>query len=207
MSDGLSESDIVQGLRRGDRDAWDALCQQYSGHVWRYVARLIGRDAEVVADVFQETMLAVAKAGRGISEDTKLWAWLARISQNQAALYWRKRYRDRAVKLDADALTAKSEDGPLDALTRMETVDTVRGLLAEMSSDHVVVLTAKYTDGLSVSDIVEAIGGTTEAVRSRLARARRDFRERFERLSSRHGETERSAVPDISKREGERDEH
>jgi RNA polymerase sigma-70 factor (ECF subfamily) len=48
-----------------------------------------------------------------------------------------------------------------------------------MSPDHAVLLEAKYIDELSVADIVETFGGTTESVRSRLARARREFSERL----------------------------
>jgi RNA polymerase sigma-70 factor (ECF subfamily) len=52
-----------------------------------------------------------------------------------------------------------------------------------MASDYVTVLTAKYIDGQSIAQIVSEIGGTAEGVRSRLARARRDFKLRFVRLS------------------------
>ena len=41
------------------------------------------------------------------------------------------------------------------------------------------MLVAKYMDELSVQKIVETFGGTVESVRSRIARARRLFKERF----------------------------
>lgn len=201
MSDGLSDAEITRGLRRGDRAAWEALCQRYSSRVWRYVARLVGSDEEAVADVFQETMLAVAKAGRGVADGSRLWPWLAAIGHNQAALYWRKRYRERTRKPDTDVFEPVSRDTPEAQLARAETVQSVRGLLAEMNADHVIVLTAKYIDGLTVAEIVEQLGGSHESVRSRLARARRDFRGRFERLSLRRGEIETPAnhlSPDAS---------
>ena len=69
-------------------------------------------------------------------------------------------------------------------LLRGELVDAVRSLLAEMDADHVALLTAKYLDEMSVAEMVDAMGGTSESVRSKLARARRDFRQRFERWES-----------------------
>ena len=57
----------------------------------------------------------------------------------------------------------------------------IRRLLLEMDGDYAAVLTAKYIEGLSIVEIVELFGGTTESIRSRLARARKDFRQRYER--------------------------
>src|SRR5688572_13748605 len=86
VSDTLADAKIVEGLQGGHRWAWEALCRQYSPRVWKYVARLVGGEDDAIADVFQETMLAVAKAGRTLATDTRIWPWLAAIGHNQAAL-------------------------------------------------------------------------------------------------------------------------
>jgi RNA polymerase sigma-70 factor (ECF subfamily) len=203
VSETLADAEIVQGLRQGDRRAWEALCRQFSPRVWRYVARLIGRDEEAVADVFQETLLAVAKAGRTLAEETMLWPWLAAIGQNQAALHWRKISHARQVSLTREPRDPTGDHGPLDNLMRAETVDLVRSLLAEMNSDAVALLLGKYLDGLSVLELVELMGGTQEAVRSRLARARRDFRSRYERATQFHDRSEQPAIQKVSPREGD----
>ena len=196
MSAELSDLEIVRGLRAGDRDAWDALYEQYRQRVWQYVARLVGSDEDRVADVFQETMLAAARSGRRLGEETKLWAWLSRISHNQAAFYWRKRYRQRTTSLDRETVDTRSlntgslntgslhadlEGDPAQAFARAEQVESVRRLLAEMDAEHVALLTAKYIDDMTVPQIVASFGGTKGSVRGKLERARDDFRERFSR--------------------------
>lgn len=185
VTDGRHDTDIVLGLRAGDRDAWNALCREYGERLWRHVARLIGSDENAVADVFQETFMAVAQSGRTIHAETRLWPWLSRIGHNQAALFWRKRYREKLSEPEAVEALASVDGDPVAALAQMETVESVRVILAEMNSDHVALLTAKYLDGLTVSEILKAFGGTTEGVRSSLARARRDFRRRYDRLGIR----------------------
>lgn len=193
MSEGLTDTDIVLGLRNGDRHAWDALCQQYSVRLWRYVARLIGSDQDAVADVYQETMLAVARAGRNLdAERTTLWAWLAGIAHNQTALYWRGRYRDRHASDSEETADSRIDSDPTSALSRAELVDDVRCILSEMNSEHVALLIAKYLDDRSVAELVAANGGTTEAVRSKLARARREFRERYGRLNGKSSPADKS---------------
>lgn len=184
MSAGWSELEIVRGLRVGDRQAWDALYEQYRHRVWRYIARLVGGDEDRIAEVFQETMLAAARSGRGISEQAVVWAWLSRISHNQAALYWRKRYRERTSTLVADSLPAGLDSDPVEALSRTEQTLSIRRLLAEMDAEHVALLTAKYIDELTVPQIVAALGGTNGSVRGKLERARQDFRQRLARAAN-----------------------
>lgn len=189
MSESLDEAGIVRGLRNGDREAWDSLCKLYSERVCRYVARLVGNDAEAVTDVFQETMLAVAKNGREIREDTRLWSWLSTVSHNQAALYWRRVYRNRSDTLVAGTLSDGSANDPVETLSRTETRHSIRAVLAQMNSEHVALLSAKYIHEMTISEIVAMTGGTTESIRSKLARARKDFRERIERLASGSGDS------------------
>ena len=183
MSEEPNQREIVAGLREGSRDAWNALCQQYSSRVWCYVARLIGSDQQAVADCYQETLLAVAKAGRTIAAETHLWSWLATIAHNQAALYWRKQYQTTTEAVPLDSLANRRAMQPADLMAQGELVTAVRKLLAEMQPDQVALLTAKYLDGQSIAHMVEQFGGTTEAMRSRLARARREFRRRYEQLT------------------------
>ena len=94
---------------------------------------------------------------------------------------------------------------PVDvALQRSDTVQAVRGLLAEMNADHVAMLTAKYLDGLTVPQMVEVMGGTNESLRSRLARARRDFRQRYECLEKQQDRGDTFAARNKSRLDGDR---
>lgn len=179
MSDPLNDSEIVCGLRDGDRSAWDALCRQYGRRLYRYIARLIGSDVDSTLDVFQEVMLAAAKGGRRLDADTRLWNWLSSIGHRQASLHWRKHYQ-RQRSHESVEETATETDDPVELLSRAETRTTVRGVLAEMRAEQVTLLVAKYIDGFSVAEIASEHGGTRESVRSKLARARDEFRKRFE---------------------------
>jgi RNA polymerase sigma-70 factor (ECF subfamily) len=201
VSDGTDEAGIILGLRSGDPGAWDRLCQEYSRRVRQYVSRLVGRNEHAVADVFQETMLAVARAGRNIRPDSKLWPWLSRIAHNQSALYWRNRYRERADSSHAtigQVDVVAGADNPADDVIQQETNQLVRYVLAQMNADYVAVLTAKYIDNMTIVQVVELVGGTNESVRSRLARARRDFAERYEKLTESTAQLERSHWGEMS---------
>jgi RNA polymerase sigma-70 factor (ECF subfamily) len=61
--------------------------------------------------------------------------------------------------------------------------DFVRAVLAELSADYAALLTAKYLDDRTLADLAGEFGGSVEATKSKLARARREFRAKFEFLS------------------------
>ncbi len=197
----LDESDqraVIRGLRDGHRDAWTALYDGYSTDVWRYVARLIGSSTVDVADVVQETFLAAARSAQKFDADKgTLWSWLTGIAHHQTSIYWKQIHkRSRLFELvQAGAGDLRRwVDEPFDTndiWNRREMADLVRATLASLSSDYATLLAAKYLDEQSLEEIASQHGGSVDAVKSKLARARREFRSRFERMTR-----EESMLPD-----------
>lgn len=189
----LDESDqqaVVRGLQDGRRDAWTALYDGYSVDLWRYVARLIGESAVDVADVVQETFLAAARSARHFdAERGSLWSWLTGIAHHQTSTCWKQ--INKTAKLGDLAASGAgqlrraiaSEIVELESWERSELREIVRATLASLSPDYAAILTAKYLDDQSLEEITSQIGGSVVATKSKLARARREFRTRFERLN------------------------
>lgn len=180
---------VIHGLRLGDRNAWSALYDGYSADIWRYVARLVGPETAAVADIVQETFLAAAKSARQFDPQRgSLWAWLSGIAHHQSSLYWRQINKIQRLKelveAKADQLrhwleTSEPADEPW---ARLELADAVRGVLADLPADYSALLTAKYLDERTLDELSRESGGTVDAVKSKLARARREFRIRMEAL-------------------------
>ena len=183
MKPTASDSSRVSASESAGRDQWQTLYDQYSVRVWRYVARIIGNDADAVADAVQETFLAAAKSCRQFdtSRGTE-WVWLAGIAHRQAALRWRRVGRDRLRTSQGEVDSAVVADDPSELIQQLESAEFVRCVLAELAPDDAAILIAKYCDEFSVNDIVQQFGGTIEGVRSKLARARRQFKTHYERL-------------------------
>ncbi|HTN75868.1 MAG TPA: RNA polymerase sigma factor [Pirellulaceae bacterium] len=186
----MSTSDqavVVRGLRTGDPTAWTSLYDHYSADLWRYVARLIGSDTNSVADLVQEVFLAAARSAAQFDPDRgSLWSWLTGIAHHQVANHWRQAKRQARVrelaKSQASALRYwLDSEQPLDDLwERRELADIVRAILADLPADYVALLTGKYIAGQSLDELAWQHCLTNDAVKSKLARARREFRARFE---------------------------
>jgi RNA polymerase sigma factor (sigma-70 family) len=192
----LEQSDqqsVIRGLREGSRGAWTALYNGYSADVWRYVARLLGKDTVAIADVVQDVFLSAAKSARQFDPARgTLWSWLTGIAQHLVAAHWRQvakvaRLRclveEGAVEISHLIDAAKPLDGTTEAI---DLADLVRSVLSQLSADYATLLTSKYMDDLSLEELAQQFGGPTasvEAIKSKLARARREFRAKFEQFS------------------------
>lgn len=187
MLDEPDQQAVICGLRLGDRDAWSALYDGYSADIWRYVARLVGPEA--VADIVQETFLAAARSARQFDPQRgSLWAWLSGIAHHQCSIYWRQINKIQRLKelieTRADELRRwlETSDPADEPWARLELADAVRGVLADLPPDYSALLTAKYLDERTLEQLSRESGGTIDAVKSKLARARREFRARMEIL-------------------------
>ena len=76
---------------------------------------------------------------------------------------------------------------------QQELAELVRGVLFDLSADYATLLTAKYLDEQSLDDLAGRFGSSVEAIKSKLARARREFREKFESLTREPTPTVRAA--------------
>ena len=200
--------ELIARMRSGDRTAFDSLYTMFSERVWRYVAKLVGGDAEVVAEVVQETFLAVAKKHEQIDpERGHVAGWIFAIAHNNAMQSWRSRQRiqvglsDKRVLAERNGRLARwfeETEPPETLLAEKETANLVRDCLAALPDEYSQCLVAKYLDDLPVVEIAESQSETVAAIRSRLTRARRAFRETFMKMT-RVG----ASVPDV--RESETD--
>jgi RNA polymerase sigma-70 factor (ECF subfamily) len=192
--DEQQERVVVQGLRAGKPEAWQALYEAYAERVWRSVARFLGPQSADVADVVQETMMAAAHSVATFDPKRgALWFWLWGIARRKAALHFRKQERHDRLRQAGAWLAASNGqllrwlDGqgpsPPGALVAAELATLVRATLTELPQDYEMLLIAKYFDGEAVEVIARREGASESAVRSKLARARQAFRLAFRKYA------------------------
>ena len=193
---------FARGLKAGQPEAWQTLYDAYSQRVWWFAARLMGSDSVDVADVVQETFMAAADSARNYDPQRgSLWGWISGILRNQVALYFRKQARQEQIRRAAEALRKANgqfirwmnggNEAPEDLLEKADLVAVVRAVLVTLPKEYESLLTAKYLDEVSVDQMAHSENRTETAIRSRLARARRAFRDAFEKLALGSGYRER----------------
>jgi len=180
---------IIRGLQNGDAAAWQAFYSSCAERLWRWVGRCVGPSADV-ADVVQETFLAVARSVRSFDGARgALWWWVWGIARRQIALHYRRRAREQRRTCGSpgtgpprdrlEEMIDGSAPPPSDAVELAELTARVREVVASLPREYGFLLVAKYLDGASVRELAEALGKSPAAVESKLARARRAFRDAF----------------------------
>jgi len=130
----------------------------------------------VAEDLTAETFLAAVSAvQRGTVPDLTV-AWLVGVARHKLVDHWRRQAREeRQLRAVEDTVVPWEDpwDAKLDA-------DRARAVLDSLGPHHRSALVLRYLDGLSVSEVAEALGRTLHATEALLVRARAAFRRAYE---------------------------
>jgi len=171
---------LIEGLRRRDASAFDAVYALHEPRVFRFLLRLAGR-REVAEDLFQETWLKVARHAGDLAPDTDLVAWIFTIARNCYRSYRRWALLDltRIAELGREPLPPVPSPEK-DAAARASAAAVSRAF-SHLSAPHREVLLLAAVEGLDTTQIALVLGLTPEAVRQRLHRARSELAGKLER--------------------------
>jgi RNA polymerase sigma factor (sigma-70 family) len=162
---GLAE--LVRRAQRGDALAMDRLLTEIGPYVGRICASIALQDGQ---DAAQEALVAIFRALPGLADPAALHGWVRTIAVREAVRVATRARRTRAAPLP---------DVP--ARGDPELAADVRDVLARLSPEHRAVLVLRDLEGLDQAAVAEILAVPAPTVRTRLFRARRNFRRQWER--------------------------
>ena len=174
---------LVQRVKAGDQQAFEALYRRYVSMVYRQAFKLVGNEAEA-EEVVQEVFLTLYEKAKTFRGDSAFSTWLYRLTTNTTLMKLRRRKRTKEVAFD-DYLPQYQDDGhhlvrPVvdwshDAegrLLRAEVHRTLQQALDQLPPVEKAVVVMSDLDGVANREIGKALGLSVPAVKSRLHRAR-----------------------------------
>jgi RNA polymerase sigma-70 factor, ECF subfamily len=169
-------------LRQGQPGAYEQLMRRYNRLLFR-AARSILRDDAEAEDAVQEAYLRAFKALESFRGESSLGTWLARIVINQALQQQRK--RGRLVEWDEEGPMAESEmpstrstanpaldESPERATARHELRTQLEQAIDLLPPIYRCVFTLRAVHELSVEETADALGVSSDVVKTRYLRAR-----------------------------------
>lgn len=169
----MSDSEVIQlvdGLKRRDGAAFEALISRYKTYVYSVAYKRVGNfaDAEEVAQI---VFVEVYKHIHELKEGGKLLSWLHGVTDH-ASLNWLRKYRKGTASLDTmkDEIAASSGN-PDDMLESREERQRAVKVFDSLEEDYQAALSLRYMEGLSYDEIARRLGVTRDVVRGRLYRA------------------------------------
>ena len=179
MPDNVSDRELVERVKRGERRAFDLLVLKYQHRIANLVARYVQDQSEVL-DVSQETFIKAYRAISRFRGDSAFYTWLYRIAINTAKNHLAAQMR-RPRESGIDLADVEQLDGAAEwrenvtpeglALTE-EIRQTVVAAIEDLPKDLKVALSLRELEGLSYEDIARVMECPIGTVRSRIFRAR-----------------------------------
>jgi RNA polymerase sigma-70 factor (ECF subfamily) len=171
---------LVEGCRRGDREAFRALYETYKDDVYS-IAWSFTANEDIARDVTQDVFVKLLQSIAGFRGDSSFRTWLFRLVAN-ACRDAHRRSR-RLVRLPQAALgEAAGSRSPDTEVREREVASQVRSAVALLAPKIRMPIVLRYVEGLSYAEIADALRCSPGTVASRLNRGHRILAERLSAL-------------------------
>ena len=173
-----SDEELLTAARGGDTAALETLLVRYQPHLFRFGLRMCGNPADA-GDVAQESLFSMARSLRDFRGDSSVSSWLYTIARRFCI---KKRRRSKFAPPQEDSLDAPGANDaerladpapdPEQTATNQELATALTRAIDALPLPQREVLVLRDVEGLSAAEVAKVLEISTEAVKSRLHRAR-----------------------------------
>jgi RNA polymerase sigma-70 factor (ECF subfamily) len=182
---------LVDRFKGGDAAAFDEMVSRYWSRIYAMVHQFL-RNPQDAEEVTQDAFIRAHRGLANFRGDSAFSTWLYQIATNLARnryWYWWRRKRDRSVSFDAPVspdsdltlaeIIPAAVESPDDLTVTQEFVDRVAVGMEKLKSDHREILILRNVKNLSYEEIAGILHLSVGTVKSRIARARVQLREKI----------------------------
>lgn len=164
---------LVRAAARGDKEAFVQLIDGYRQTLYATAMAVMGNEDDAL-DAIQDTLLILWERLDTLRDPGAFRTWMTRILVNRCRGRLRGLRRETAVEEPEERGEQRDWDTPID----------VGRALSALPEDDRLVLQLFYFEDMPVKAIAQSLGLTPQAVRMRLSRSRKRFRQQYERRGS-----------------------
>ena len=181
---------LIKAFQRGDKRAFDQLVVRHKDRIFNLCYRFLG-DYEEANDSAQEAFVKAYTSLKTFRLESAFSTWLYRIAVNTCKNKVGSsafKARHRTVSLDnpgnpsggpSPAEIPNGTPSPLSRMEEKERMSLIQKALDSLPPEFKVVVALRDVEGLPYEDIVEITGLNLGTVKSRIARARTDLRNKL----------------------------
>lgn len=173
---------LVEAVLRKDRKATAEFVALYADAVHSYVRQRLIPRADLIDDLVQEVFLAAWESLSYFRGDSPLRSWLLGIARHKVEDYYRSRLRaPEALPEDEGSVPESLLIEPrLDEFLDRERLQArTRHVLESLPETYSLALLWRYWEKRSAQEMAAQTGKTEKAIERLLARAREQFRRRW----------------------------
>jgi len=184
------DAGLVKAFQSGDKTVFDKIVLKYKDKVFNLCYRFLGDHAEA-DDCAQESFVKVYRSLQGFRLESTFSTWLYRLTVNTCknklgSLEYR--YRKKMVRLNnpketeegTNPIEIKDESlSPIVEIERKEKEMLIQKAIDSLPEEQKTVVVLRDIEGLSYEEILKITGYKLGTLKSKLARARGELREKL----------------------------
>lgn len=185
----LGDLELLAAWRGGDLSAGSALVKRHFDALARFFSNKARGHED---DLIQQTFMACVESRDAFRGDASFRAYLFGLARFQLLTHYRKLHRGWG---NVDFTSRSVRDlgtSPTEAMARRQERQLLEFALQQIPVDQQIALELTYWEGMSASEVAEALGIPENTVYSRVRRAREHLRDALAQLTRVTGEQERA---------------
>jgi RNA polymerase sigma-70 factor (ECF subfamily) len=174
------DRELIAQCKQGNQAAYRELVERYRERAY-WIAHGMLNNHDDARDASQEAFIRVFRSIDRFNLKYKFYTWLYQIVVNLCIDRLRKGSSARKVSLEDLGELKDDGEGPLRKLERNELKRRVEAILDTLPLKYKTTIVLRDIEGFSSKEISEIVGSTHATVRWRLHRARKLFKENWEK--------------------------
>lgn len=175
MQDQTDDRTLIARIRGQDQAALRALLGRHQLRVYRFVLRIVRREA-VAEEVTNEVFLEAWRNAANFEARSSVGTWLLSIAHNRAVSVLRRR---REEEIDEESAGAIADDGddPEVVSQKLDKAQQMRRCIGALSAEHRTIIDLVYYHEKSINEVSEILGIPLNTVKTRMFYARKKLSE------------------------------
>jgi len=178
-----ADAALIARFVAGDSSGFEVLFSKYRDYVYNISYQMV-QDADDASDLTQETFFRVWRALPHFQGNSQFSTWLYRIAVNTCISELRRRPKTPPLSIEDEENLAPlhcTEDQRSAEQTVMRRLaqEKVREVVQTLPTDYKTVITLRHFQDLSYQEIADVMGCSVGAIKIKLHRARKMFRNRY----------------------------
>jgi len=183
---------LAKAIIKGDENAFNRFFDDYHPRLFRFIMSRVDQDYDLAQDMAQDTLCKAIDKMADYRGEAALFTWMCQISRSMIhAHFVKQNRRAKVVQPMADTQEMRSileniamndQLQPEQMTMNLQLKQILEEVLDHLPNDYGNVLTWKYIEQLSVSEIASQLSTTQIAAQSILARARKSFQQVIDKM-------------------------
>ena len=170
-----TDSELLDGIRKGDRSAVEELLGRYEPSIYRFGLRMCGNE-DAAREVLQETLLAAFRNLPSFRGEASISTWLYQIARSFCIKERRGEHPTEPLDRSTGQRLAGSSPTPDAVAHAREIGSALAAAIGALPPEYREALVLRDVEGLSAEEASAVVGVEVGALKSRLHRARTQLR-------------------------------